>query len=172
MLPVGKDSNGDFLGSELWNNQSRHAKMSLLYIMDRMKHNQVVGCTILRKKPSLISSTSHGSRHSRPWNGLRKGQAMTRTTSKWTNEAFQGQIRRGGDLELQRGKMHGTDSAVLQCNFLFAGDIYRPASFSYCNLWMILIRLYTIPYMPLARSILYRLWGSFCPDELATRKAG
>ncbi len=33
--------------------------------------------------------------------------------------------------------------------------------------------LYTIPYMPQAHSILYRLWGSFCPDESATpRKAG
>ncbi len=68
--------------------------------------------------------------------------------------------------------MHGTKSAVLQRNFLFAGGIYRPASFFHLNLRMTRIRLYTIPYMPPARSILYRLWGSFCPDELATCKAG
>ena len=129
MLPVGYDSKGDFLGSESWNDKSRHANTSSMYIMDRMKHNRVVGCTILRKSPSLLSSTSHGSRHSRPWKGLRKGQAMTRTTSKWTNEAFQGRIGQGGDLELQRGKMRGTNSAFLQRNFLFAGGIYRPASF-------------------------------------------
>jgi hypothetical protein len=34
-----------------------------------------------------------------------------------------------------------------------------------------ILPLYTFPYIPPARSILYRLWGSFCPDESATRKA-
>ncbi len=49
--------------------------------------------------------------------------------------------------------MHGTNSAFLQRNFLFAGDIYRPAIFFYRNLQMTRIRLYTIPYMPQAQYI-------------------
>ena len=46
---------------------------------------------------------------------------------------------------MQRGKMHGTNSAVLQRNFLFAGGIYRPASFFYLNLRMTRIRCTLFP---------------------------
>ncbi len=91
-----------------------------------MMHNPAVGWTILRKIPSQASSTSHGSRHSRPWIGLQKGQILTGTNSKYKNEAFKGKIERGGDLELQSRRMHGTNSAI--CSAISCG-MYRPASF-------------------------------------------
>ncbi len=89
--------------------------------------------------------------------------------NEWSIQASRANRARRGPVTAKR---HGTNSTVLQRNFLFAGGIYRPASFFTLTLRMTWIRLYTIPYMQQARSILYRVWGSFCPDESATRKAG
>jgi hypothetical protein len=47
--------------------------------------------------------------------------------------------------------------------------MYRPASIFELNLRMTWIRMNNILYMQPARSILYRLYGSICPDRSAKR---
>ena len=68
-LPGGHYRNRDVTCHESRNSKPKHANMSSMHIMDRMRHNRVGVYTILRESPSQDSRTSHGLRHSRPQMG-------------------------------------------------------------------------------------------------------
>ena len=55
---------------------------------------------------------------------------MMRTSSKYMNDAFEGKIRRGGDLELQRRNMDGTNSAI-STSILVARVVFIGPQFVY-----------------------------------------
>ncbi len=72
--------------------------------------------------------------------------------------------------------MDGTNSAIDCAICCFSGYFYRPAMFVFTKLAndsdRARIRLYTDPYMPQARSLLYTFGCKFCLYESATPNAG
>ena len=172
--PGGYDQNRDVTCLQPRKSKSKDANTSSTHMMDRMKHNLASGWKILRKSPSRGNQMSHGSRHSRSWNGVLKGQAGMRATSKFMNETWEGKIRQRGDLELRRRSIDSTKQqfAVWFCCDL--GGFYRPAfgcqSYYWCST-RLLIHIWSCRYstglMFISQSIRIQLFNVLLVPESA-----